>query len=264
MTRPGPAPGPLAASAASGPGAPVAGSLAASAPHGSKPFSGTGKSAPDAAGMNWPADETPENRPDWREKFALGADLALIGIVVTVAALPALTLPAALAAGSTAVRHRYVTGKLPSFRPLLRQYGRSLLPGLPAVLIGLLLLVDLIAVSRGWVPGGTPVLVLTAVVVTWLAGAATLTLVAVGREPGIRWRAALRWAGDQAITRPWTALAPALAGVLAFFLALSMPATIPLVIGFHLFAAHVISDRLAPAAPPTAPAATRGGHHPGA
>jgi len=210
-----------------------------------------------SSGLSWPSEETPENRPDWREKFALGADLALIGIVVTVAALPALSLPAALAAGSTAVRHRYLTGKLPQLRPLLRQFGRSLLPGVPAVLIGLLLLVDLVAVSRGWVPGGTPVFTLTAAAVTWLAGVATLALVAVGREPATPWRAALRWSWDTALTRPWAALAPALAGVLAFFLALSMPATIPLVVGFHLFAAHVISDRLAPA-----PTEARGGHHP--
>ncbi|MDI6101086.1 hypothetical protein QLQ12_20955 [Actinoplanes sp. NEAU-A12] len=206
-----------------------------------------GPPAPEASGMNWPAEETPDQRPDWREKFALGTDLALIGVVVTAASLPVLTLPAALAAGSTAVRHRYQLGKLPAFRPLLRQFRRGLLPGIPFVVVALLLLVDLIAVSRGWVPGGTPVLTGTAVVACWLAGLATLMLVAVGRDPGAPGRSALRWAWEQATSRPWSALAPALAGVLAFFLALSVPATIPLVIGFHLFAAHVISDRLAPA-----------------
>ncbi|GGN81791.1 hypothetical protein GCM10010112_58630 [Actinoplanes lobatus] len=198
-------------------------------------------------GPNWPQEDEPEIRPDWRERFALGADLALIGIGVTVAALPVLTLPAALAAGSTAVRHRYHAGSLPAFRPLLRQFRRTLLPGVPVVLVAALLLVDLVALSRGWVPGGTPMLVITAAVVSWLAGVATLTLVAGGRDPSQSWKAAIGWAWGQAVSRPWSALAPALAGVLAFFLALSVPATIPLVVGFHLFAAHVLSDRLAPA-----------------
>lgn len=205
-----------------------------------------GPPGPEPAGPNWPTDQAPDQRPDWRERFTLGTDLALIGVVVTVAALPVLTLPAALVAGSVAVRHRYRLGRLPAFRPLLRQFRRGLLPGIPFVLVALLLLIDLIAVSRGWVPGGAPVLTATAVVACWLLGLATLALVATGRDPAAPGRAALRWAWDQATSRPWSALAPALAGVLAFFLALSMPATIPLVVGFHLFAAHVISDRLAP------------------
>jgi uncharacterized membrane protein YesL len=220
--------------------------------------------------MDWPREDEPAPRPDWRERFALGADLALIGIVVTVAALPVLTLPAALASGSTAVRHRYTAGRMPAFRPLLRQFARSLLPGLPFVLVAALLLMDLVALSRGWVPGGTPVLVVTGTAAAWLAGLATLALVAAGRSPETPWRALLGWAWNQATTRPWTAFAPALAGVLAFFLALSVPATIPLVIGFHLFAAHVISDRLAPPPAPAPPSSSpggpatpaRGGHNP--
>ncbi|HWS34828.1 MAG TPA: hypothetical protein VN408_19065 [Actinoplanes sp.] len=192
--------------------------------------------------LQWPADEEPDQRPDWRERFALGADLALIGVLVTIFGLPLLTLPAALAAGSVAVRQRYRTGRLPGFRPMLRRYGRAVLPGTPFTGAAVLLAADLTALSRGWVPGGTPVLILTAGVATWLAGFATLLLVAIGREQA----APLNWAWTQATGRPWSALAPALAGVLAFFLALSVPATIPLVIGFQLFAAHVISDRLAP------------------
>ncbi|PRX11017.1 hypothetical protein [Actinoplanes italicus] len=214
--------------------------------------------------MDWPREDEPEPRPDWRERFALGADLALIGIVVTVAALPVLTLPAALAAGSTAVRHRYTAGRMPEFRPLLRQFRRSLLPGLPFILVAALLLMDLLALSRGLVPGGMPVLVVTVIAASWLAGLAALTLVALGREPETSWRSALRWAWKRSTTRPWVAFAPALAGILAFFLALSVPATIPLVIGFHLFAAHVISDRLAPPLPGDDQPTIRGGHHPSA
>jgi hypothetical protein len=242
--------GPLAASAAGGPPGPEQSGPGRVGPE---------QSGPEQSGMDWPVEEAPDQRPDWRERFALGTDLALIGVVVTAAGLPVLTLPAALAAGSTAVRHRYRFGRLPAFRPLLRQFRRALLPGIPFAVVALLLLVDLIAVSRGRVPGGTPVFTATAVAACWLMGFATLVLVAVGRRatsalatpgsvpdgpaPGT---SALRWAWEQATARPWSALAPALAGVLAFFLALSVPATIPLVIGFHLFAAHVISDRLAP------------------
>ncbi|MEU4164117.1 hypothetical protein [Actinoplanes sp. NPDC026670] len=248
---------PLAASAAGGAPLPV-----------SPAFSGTGEGAPSssapsssAAGgsaPDWPGEDEPEPRPDWRERFALGTDLALIGIVVTAAALPLLTLTAALAAGSTAVHHRYRNGRLPAFRPLLRQYLRSILPGIPFVLVAALLLIDLMALARGLVPGGTPVLLITGGVAGLLAGVATLALVAVGRDPETPWRAALSWSWSRMSARPWAAIAPALAGVLAFFLALSVPATIPLVIGFHLFAAHVISDRLAP------PSSIRGGHHPSA
>ncbi|MFC4071212.1 hypothetical protein [Actinoplanes subglobosus] len=228
--------------------------LAASAAGGAPALTST----PEPAGMDWPREDEPELRPDWRERFALGTDLALIGIVVTAAALPVLTLTAALAAGSTAVHHRYREGRLPAFRPLLRQYGRSVLPGIPFVVVAVLLLIDLMALARGLVPGGTPVLLITGGVACLLAGMATLALVAVGRDPDTPWRAALSWAWSRMSARPWSAIAPALAGVLAFFLALSVPATIPLVIGFHLFAAHVISDRLAP------PSSIRGGHHPSA
>ncbi|MEU4424908.1 hypothetical protein AB0F81_30175 [Actinoplanes sp. NPDC024001] len=196
--------------------------------------------------MAWPQDDAPPARPDWRERFALGTDLALIGVLVTVAALPVLTAPAALAAGSAAVRHRYTEGNLPPVRPLLRLYRRGILPGIPVLLVAVALLVDLVAISRGWVPGGTVLFTGTAAVAAFLGGFATLTLVAIGRDPGLSPRDAARWAWRSSTARPWTALAPALAGALAFFLALTMPATIPLVIGFQLFAAHVISDRLAP------------------
>ena len=193
---------------------------------------------------NWPQDDAPSARPDWRERLALGTDLALIGVLVTVAALPVLTAPAALAAGSAAVRHRYTRGNLPPVRPMLHLFRRTFLPGLPVLLIAVALLVDLVAVSRGWVPGGPVVFTATAAVAAFLGGFATLTVVALGRDPGSAPRDAARRAWQSATSRPWTALAPALAGVLAFFLALTVPATIPLVVGFHLFAAHVISDRL--------------------
>ncbi|MFC7530626.1 hypothetical protein [Actinoplanes sp. GCM10030250] len=195
---------------------------------------------------NWPREEAPAVRPDWRERLSLATDLALIGFLVTLAALPVLTAPAALAAGSAAVRHRYADGGLPRVRPLLGLYRRLILPGIPVTLVALVLLVDLMAISRGRVPGGPVLFFGTAAVAAWLGGFATLAVVAIGRDPDRPLREAAAWAWQRATTRPWSAVAPALAGVLAFFLALSVPATIPLVVGFQLFAAHVISDRLSP------------------
>ncbi|GLX99993.1 hypothetical protein [Actinoplanes sp. NBRC 101535] len=192
-------------------------------------------------GLHWPQEEPARHRPDWRERFALGADLALIGILVTVAALPVLTAPAAVASGSAAVRHRYHQGTLPPVRPLLRLFRRTLLPGLPVLVLTAAILIDLIAVGRGWVPGGQPLFVLTAAAAGFVAGLGTLVLVAVGRDPELPWRDAGHWA----IERPAAAGGTALAGALAFFLALTVPATLPLVVGFHLFAVHVITDRLA-------------------
>ena len=204
------------------------------------------------ADISWPREDAPPGRPDWRERFALATDLALIGVLVTIAALPLLTAPAALAAGSAAVRQRYERGTLPRVRPTLRRFRRGLLPGLPALVVAALLIADLIAVGRGWVPGGpvlliAPVMLLgTAAVAGWLAGVATLALVTLGREPDLSWRIAGRWAWNRATARPWAAIAPAATGLVALFLALSVPATIPLVVGFQLFAAHMIADRLAP------------------
>lgn len=209
------------------------------------PSSGRPSAAGRSTGIDWPREDEPHDRPGLRERFALGADLALIGIVVTAVAWPVLTSPAALAAGSTAVRHRYTTGRMPRLRPLLRQFRRALLPGLPFVLVAGLLVVDLLALARGAVPGGAPVLAATALAACLLAGLTALTLVRLGREPQTSWRSALRWAWIRSTTRPWAVFAPALTGLLAFFLALAVPATIPVVIGFCLFAFHVIADRLA-------------------
>ncbi|MEV6350418.1 hypothetical protein [Actinoplanes sp. NPDC051851] len=191
----------------------------------------------------WPEEETPLARPDWRERLALAADLALIGFAVTFFALPVLTAPAALATGSTAVHHRYRNGRFPDWGPLLRQYRRAILPGLPVLLAAALLAIDLTAVRGGWVPGGPLLLTITTLATLWLSGLATLTLVTLGRDPALPWRAAARWSWD----RPRATAALAATTLFALFLALAVPVTTPLVIGFHLFAAHVLADRLAPA-----------------
>ncbi|GAA2883845.1 hypothetical protein Acy02nite_07640 [Actinoplanes cyaneus] len=188
----------------------------------------------------WPAEEAPPARADWRDRLALATDLALIGIGTTVLALPVITAPAALVAGSAAVRGRYLDGRIPSWRPLLRIYRRGLLPGLAVLLIVAALILDLAAVRGGRVPGGTPLFALTTAVTVWLSGVAAVTVAALGRTPDLPWREAARWAWNQ----PRCAAALAVTNLLAIFLALVVPATVPLVIGFHLFATHMLTDRL--------------------
>jgi hypothetical protein len=189
---------------------------------------------------NWPEDDQVTPRLDWRDKLALGADVALIGIVATVFALPLLTAPAALAAASTAIRHRYRDGSLPKVRPLLAQFRHGLLRGIPAILLAIVLFLDLTALARGWVPGGAPLLLMTAAVTAWLAGLAGVSLAALARNPSRPWREAAAWAWSQ----PRATAAVSATSVLAVFLALTVPATIPLLIGVHLFATNILTDRL--------------------
>jgi hypothetical protein len=197
--------------------------------------------------MRWPEEAPTPVRRDWRDSFAAMADLALIGILVTVAALPVVTAASALRTGSVAVRHRYTTGGLPPVRPLLTAFRRGLWKGAVvtalAVLAAALLALDLAALASGAVPGGTPLLIVTAAVVPWLVGVAVATIVHCGRHPDAGWRAAVRWAVRLA---PHRSLPAGLAVALAGFLALAIPATIPLLPGFALFAAHVLTDRLSP------------------
>ncbi|BCY12622.1 hypothetical protein [Actinoplanes sp. L3-i22] len=196
----------------------------------------------EASGPVWPAEEAPPPRADWRDRMALATDLALIGIGATILALPLITAPAALVTASAAVRGRYLDGRLPSGRLLLRVYRRGVLPGLPVLLAAAALLLDLAAVRGGWVPGGPPLLALTTLATIWFAGVAALTVAALGRDPERSWRDAARWSWNH----PKCVAALSATNLIAFFLALAVPITVPLVIGFHLFATHMLADRLAP------------------
>jgi len=196
--------------------------------------------AADPASPNWPSEQAPPARADWRDRLTLATDLALIGIAVTILALPVITAPAALATGSAAVRARYADGRLPPWRSLAGVYRRGILPGLPVLLAVAALILDLAAIRGGWVPGGPPLLALTALATIGLSGWAALALATLGRAPGLTWRDAAR----QAWGHPACVAALALVNVIAFVLALAVPVTVPLVIGFHLFAIHMLTDRL--------------------
>src|SRR5688572_26928334 len=92
-------------------------------------------------------------RTDWREGLTVAADLALIGIGVTVASLPVLTAGAAVRAGSVAVRHVVDGDRVPSFVDLWRVFRRALAPGAVATVVVLavaaLLAVDAAVLSSG-------------------------------------------------------------------------------------------------------------------
>lgn len=179
---------------------------------------------------------------DWRDTLRDAADLALVGILVTVAAVPVVTTGAAVAVGAEAVHQRFTDGHWPGARDLLRTFGRRLLPGALAtltVLAALLLLtLNIFWLNQGVVPGGGVLLAVTAVAVVALLGLAALAVPFLGR--GYTYRHALR----TALSRP--ALIVTCAGVvgIAFLLGSILPITAPLLVGYLLLALHTIARRV--------------------
>jgi hypothetical protein len=191
---------------------------------------------------------------DWRDTLRTAADFALLGIAVCVVAVPVVTVGAAIATGSVAADHwcRYRT--LPPLRELAGVFGRAVLPGIGATVVALavaaLLVLDVTQVGRGAVPGGTPLLVVSVVVAAQLAGLAALTVVGIGRLPRAdgrrpgRWRAALGWAGRAAFASPLVPSALAVVLAVAVVLGVLVPITAPILVGFLLFALHVVARRM--------------------
>lgn len=182
---------------------------------------------------------------DWRETVQTAADLAVLGFVLTIAAVPLVTAGAAVAAGSAAVHHYLRYGSWPGATASWAQFRRALAPGLLAgltVAVAVLLLtVDVLAVRSGAVPGGTPLLLVTAVLTAAGAGAAGLVVVEVGARPELTWRSAVR-----AVSRNRLGSLPAATGVVAvaaLLAALVHPALVPVLAGYALYALHVIARR---------------------
>ncbi|WP_433292553.1 hypothetical protein ACQP2F_28310 [Actinoplanes sp. CA-030573] len=188
---------------------------------------------------------------DWRESLRLAADLALLGIVVTLLSLPLLTAGAAVATGSHAIRHLIAHGRWPSLADCWAVFRRRLVPGLiagPAVALGsALLLIDIAALRRGAVPGGGPVLTLVLAIGALAAGYVALVAVEAGTlPPGTRRPGAARSAFALAWARPVVPLAAA--GVLAVVAVLALlvhPALVPVLAGYALFALHVVTPKVA-------------------
>ncbi|MFI6063845.1 hypothetical protein ACIA47_01065 [Micromonospora sp. NPDC051227] len=198
------------------------------------------------AARTGPAD-TGERR-DWRDAARDAADLALLGILLTLAAAPLLTAAAAAGTASAAVHDWTRTGSWPSARTTVRRFGRSVLPGVPVSLLALagaaLLAADLAALATGRVPGGPVALLVTALIAASLAGYAGLVVVEVGGNGGGRWRASARSAARACLDAPtrWAALTGvvALAGLLTV---LVTPVAVPILAGYTVAALHAVAVR---------------------
>ncbi|RNE67067.1 hypothetical protein [Cryobacterium tepidiphilum] len=146
---------------------------------------------------------TDEPAPRWpgaRRPFALFGEVLLVGILVTVLALPLVTLPVALAAG---IRHlaRFIAGDASPMAAFWADV-RSGIVGSLGVGIGFWLLVGMLAVDgvlaqSGLLPGGSVVGVIVIVLLVVLP--VILTRAAAEWEPGSGWALALR-AGLRAAT----------------------------------------------------------------
>ncbi|RAN92890.1 hypothetical protein [Micromonospora noduli] len=187
-------------------------------------------------------------RRDWRDVARDAADLALLGILLTLAAVPLLTAAAAAGTASAAVHDWTRTGSWPSARTTVRRFGRAVLPGVPVSLLALagaaLLVADLAALATGRVPGGTAALLVTALIAAGLAGYAGLVVVEVGGNGGGQWRASVRSAARACLDAPtrWAALTGvvALAGLLTV---LVTPVAVPILAGYTVAALHAVTVR---------------------
>ncbi|MBT8226231.1 MAG: hypothetical protein HKP61_11980 [Dactylosporangium sp.] len=199
-----------------------------------------------------PEPEQP-TRPDWKDTLVAATDIAIIGFGVVAASLLVVTLGGALAAGSFAahqwIRHR----QLPGFGEVWRLFLRWILPG--ALATGAVagattvLVIDIGAVRGGTVPGGSILLAATWFVVAGMAATIVLALVHLGRQPAEGWWRAARWAARTTAVAPHRAALPLGTAALASLLGLMVPVTFPVLVGFGLFAVHVVADRLLPETP---------------
>ncbi|BCJ56767.1 hypothetical protein [Micromonospora endophytica] len=187
-------------------------------------------------------------RRDWRDTVRDGADLALLGILTVLAAAPVLTAGAAVGTASAAVHDWLSTGTWPTARRTLSRFGRGLLPGLPATVLGLavviLLALDLLALASGRVPGGAVALSLTTVVAAGLLGYAAAIVVEVGRAGGAGWWSAATRAARACLDHPATWAGLAGTGLVAALLGvLVTPVAVPILAGYALAAMHAVARR---------------------
>ncbi|ASW55257.1 hypothetical protein [Plantactinospora sp. KBS50] len=189
------------------------------------------------------------DRRDWRDITRDATDLATLGILLTIAALPLLSAAAAAGTASAALRDWLDTGSWPPAHRTIDRFRRALLPGAGASLVALagagLLAADLIGLAGGAVPGGPPVLVLTGAVAALLAGYVGLVVVEVGHTDGRGWRAAATAVARQCADRPARWLAAVGVSSLVLLLGtLVAPVTVPILVGYALAALHAVTRRL--------------------
>jgi hypothetical protein len=190
----------------------------------------------------------PLPRPDWRESVALAADLALVGIAVTVGCLTVVGAGAVLVTASVAVDQAATHRSFPPVRHLLGTLRHALLPGIAALLIAAvpagLLILDALALSSGRVPGGPPLLIATGLVAAAGVATAGITLVRLGQTGGRGYLPALRFAVALLARRPLVAVAVVPTVAAPVLLAMLVPATAPLLPGFAMFGLHAVARRL--------------------
>jgi hypothetical protein len=189
----------------------------------------------------------PLPRPGWRDSVALAADLALVGIALSVGCFTVIGAGGALVTASVAVDQAVAHRSFPSAVNLLGTLRRALLPGAAAMLAAAvpfgLLVLDALAVASGRVPGGAPLLLVTVLVAAGALAVAGTALVRLGQTGGRGYRHALRFAVRLLARRPMLGVAVVATVAAPVLLAAMVPATAPLVPGFALFALHVVVRR---------------------
>jgi hypothetical protein len=148
----------------------------------------------DASGSGPTLEERdPVRYPGAKGAFALFGEVLLTGLLVTVAGLLVVTLPAALAAG---IRHlrRYAGAEQSHVRTFWQDWRRALpggvVVGIVAVALAVLLLLDIDLANSGALPGGPLI-----AVIGWaglLIAAVALLLAAGAWTPERGWRPAVR------------------------------------------------------------------------
>ncbi|KQQ05545.1 MULTISPECIES: hypothetical protein [unclassified Rathayibacter] len=146
------------------------------------------------------ADGTALRWPGAANKFALFAEVLFTGVLVTVLALPLVTLPLALAVGARHLR-RFVLDEPSSMRTALAEARAGLLRSLPVglglVVASAALALDLALVAGGALPGAAAVGVVCAALLA--AGLVVLLTACAAWQPDSRWLPLLQEAAARSV-----------------------------------------------------------------
>ncbi|ROS29862.1 hypothetical protein EDF22_1614 [Rathayibacter sp. PhB127] len=196
------------------------------------------------------ADGTALRWPGAANRFALFAEVLFTGLLVTILALPLVTLPLALAVGARHLR-RFVLDEPSSLRTALAEARagvlRSLPVGLALLALSAVLGLDLLVASSGALPGATAVAVVCAAL---LAAALVVVLTASALwMPDSRWVPLLGEAATLAVRDLRGSGALLVALVLATVVTWQLAPLVVPALGCTVFAALAVRlSRTAPAA----------------
>ncbi|HWV50570.1 MAG TPA: DUF624 domain-containing protein [Microbacterium sp.] len=169
-------------------------------------------------------DHVPARHPGAKGAFALFGEVLYTGLLITLAGLPIITLPAAIAAGIRHL-HRYINAEESHTRTFWHDWRQALLPGGLAVggaaaLLAIVLAIDIAVAGSGALPGGQIIALIGWAGLVALATALLLTASAWTPETG--WRTAISDALRTTRTDPagtaYLAIATILTGVLTWML----------------------------------------------